>query len=105
MIRFGMCGQEQSAGDRGGSGLAATAERQQLTEVLLGEIQETEFPSAGQLDRIERLISSRDELEDYIAILIAKVQGKISPHRELLDRLERLLRVLQRVDREARSER
>jgi hypothetical protein len=85
--------------------LAATAERQQLTEVLLGEIQETEFPSTEQLDRIERLISGRDELEDYIAILIAKVQGKISPHRELLDRLERLLRVLQRVDREARSER
>ena len=85
--------------------MAATGERQQLTEVLLDEVQRTNFPSAAQLDRIERLISSREELEDYIAILVQKVQGKMFPHRELLDRLERLLRVLQRVDQETRRER
>lgn len=83
--------------------MAATAERQQLTGVLLDDVQQTSFPSAAQLDRIERLISSRDELEDYIAILAQKVQGKMFPHSELLDRLERLLRVLQRVDEEGRE--
>ncbi|HET8751224.1 MAG TPA: hypothetical protein VFM43_01710 [Gaiellaceae bacterium] len=80
--------------------MAATAERQQLTGVLLDQVQRTNFPAAAQLDRIERLISTRDELEDYIAILAQKVQGKAFPHGELLDRLERLLRVLQRADEE-----
>ena len=85
--------------------MAATAEQQQLTEVLLDEIERTAFPSAAQLDRIERLISTRDELEDYLAILMQKLQGKMFPDRQMLDRLERLLRVLQRVDQETRSER
>ena len=83
--------------------MAATGERQQLTGVLLDEVEQTGFPSKAQLDRIERLISSREELEDYIAILAQKVQGKRFPHGDLLDRLERLLRVLQRVDEESRE--
>ncbi|HEY3551418.1 MAG TPA: hypothetical protein VGK69_10250 [Gaiellaceae bacterium] len=85
--------------------MPATAERQQVTETLLQEIQETRFPSAAQLDRIERLISTREELEDYIAILMHTVQSTKFPAGHMLDRLERLLRVLQRVDQEARSER
>jgi hypothetical protein len=82
--------------------MARTSEHQQLTGILLEEIERTDFPSAVQLDRIERLISSREELEDYIAVLLQKVQGKGFPHGQLLDRLERLFRVLQRVDQEAR---
>jgi uncharacterized protein YggL (DUF469 family) len=85
--------------------MAATAERRQLTEMLLDEVQETGFPRAAQLDRIERLISTREELEDYIAILVQKVEATRFPDHHLLDRLERLTRVLQRFDREARSER
>ena len=81
--------------------MAATAEQQQLTEILLDEVADTDFPSAMQLDRIERLISSRDEMETYIAVLMKKVEGKISPDRRLLDRLERLLTLLRRVDEQA----
>jgi hypothetical protein len=83
--------------------MATTAERQQLTGILLDEIQGTHFPSAVQLDRIERLISTREELDDYIAALTQKVQGKKFPDRRLLDRIERLLRVLQRLDQEEQS--
>jgi len=78
--------------------VAATAEQRKLTEVLLDEVCETHFPSATQLDRIERLLSSREELETYIAVLLSKVEGKISPDRGLLDRLERLLGLLRQVD-------
>ena len=84
--------------------MAVKAERQQLAQVLLDEVAETAFPSSAQLDRIERLISSREELEDYIAVLLQKVQGKLAPDPQILDRLERLLSVLQRVDREARKD-
>jgi hypothetical protein len=80
--------------------VARTAEQQRLTEVLLDEVTETDFPSARVLDRIEGLISSREELETYIAVLTQKVEGKLAPDNRLLDRLERLLRVLQRVDQE-----
>jgi hypothetical protein len=80
--------------------MAATTERQQLTDELLRQIEGTDFPSAPQLDRIERLISSREELEDYIAILAQKVQGTNFPPGHMLDRLERLFRVLQRADQE-----
>jgi hypothetical protein len=80
--------------------LAAAAEQQQLTEVLLQEVQRTDFPSAPQLDRLERLISTREELEQYIAILTEKVQATTFPASHLLDRVERLLRVLRRFDQE-----
>lgn len=84
--------------------MAATAERQQVTADLLQGIQETRFPSREQLDRIERLISTREELEQYIAILAERVEKTRFPARDMLDRLERLLRVLQRFDEEARRE-
>lgn len=83
--------------------MAGTAERQQVTSVLLDEIEGTKFPSAAQMDRLERLISRREELEDYIAVLTQKVQETRFPDRNLLDRIERLLRVLQRVDQETRA--
>ena len=69
-----------------------------MTEILLDEVCETDFPSATQLDRIERLLSSREELETYIAVLISKVEGKISPDPGLLDRVERLAGLLRQVD-------
>ena len=80
--------------------MAATADQQQLTEVLLEDIHETDFPSAVQMDRVERLISTRKELETYIAILTQKVEGAAFSPGHLLDRLERLLRVLKRADQE-----
>ena len=83
--------------------MAATAEQQQLTAILLDEIDATAFPSPEKLDRIERVISTREELEDYIAVLVGKVEGKMFPHKELIDRIERLLRVLQRADQEERG--
>lgn len=80
--------------------MAATAERQKLTAVLLDEIEATEYPSKAHLDRVERLISTREELEDYIGILTQKVEGKLAPYSELLDRIERLISVLQQVDQQ-----
>jgi hypothetical protein len=84
--------------------MPATAERQRLTGVLLDQIEATEFPSQALLDRVERLISTREELEDYIEVLTQKVDGRLAPFAELLDRIERLLSVLQRLDQEGRRE-
>jgi hypothetical protein len=83
--------------------MATTVERQQLTRALLGSLQERNSPSPAELDRIERLISSREELELYIDTLSENVRGKVAPDSRLLDRLERLLRVIQLVDQETRT--
>jgi hypothetical protein len=80
--------------------VAAPAEQRQFTEDLLSTLQGTDSPSTEHLDRIERLISSREELEVYVASLMQKVQGKMSPDRRLLDRIERMLRVLKRLEQE-----
>ena len=83
--------------------MATTVERQKLTRALLDALQERNSPSPAELDRIERLISSREELELYIDTLSRNVRGKAAPDVRLLDRLERLLRVMQLVDQETRS--
>jgi hypothetical protein len=85
--------------------MSATAEQHQLTETLLSQIQESSFPSAAQLDGVEQLISSRDELETYIAILMQKVQASNFPAASMVDRIQRLIRVLERFDQEEQGER
>jgi hypothetical protein len=85
--------------------VASTAEQHQLTEVLLSQIQESGFPSPAQLDRVEQLISRREELETYIAVLAQKVEGTSYAAAPMLDRIQRLIRVLQRFDEEEQSER
>ena len=82
--------------------MATTVERQELTRALLDALRERNSPSPAELDRIERLISSREELELYIDTLSKNVRGKVAPDVRLLDRLERLLRVTQLVDQETR---
>lgn len=84
--------------------MAATAEQQRATEILLQQIQEAAFPSGPQLDRVEGLISTPDELKLYIAVLTEKVEETSYPPRALLDRLERLLRVLRRYEAESRDQ-
>ena len=85
--------------------MAATAEQQQLAEILLSQIEESAFPAAAQLDRVEQLISTRDELETYIAILTDKVEAVNFPPASLVDRIQRLIRVLDRLDEEEQRER
>jgi hypothetical protein len=76
----------------------ATAEREQWTEDLLCELEESNFPTVALLDRIERMISTRDELDRYTAILNEKVRGEKFPTAHMQDRLLRLLELLQRLE-------
>jgi hypothetical protein len=77
--------------------MPATAERQQLTEALSDAVPRTDFSNAEQLDRIERLISTREEVHSHPH---SEGAGARFPGNHILDRLERLLSVLQRVDEE-----
>jgi hypothetical protein len=78
----------------------AAAVRQQLTERLLHQFEESEFPDLPLLNRIESMISTREELERYAEILVAKTQDeKLPPTAHMLDRTERVLKLLQQIRR------
>lgn len=76
----------------------AKAAQQEWTEDLLRELEGSDFPSPALLDRIERMISNREELERYTAILTRKVRGQEFPSGHMQDRVERLLKLLQHQD-------
>jgi hypothetical protein len=73
--------------------------------VLLDAAEKRDFSDMEQLDRIERLISTREELEDYVALLLEKVEAACFPGTHLLDRVERLSRVLELANQQASAER
>jgi len=76
----------------------AKAAQQEWTQELLRELEESDFPSAGLMDRIERMISNRKELERYTELLTEKVRGEEFPAGHIQDRAERLLKLLQNQD-------
>lgn len=76
-----------------------------MTAVLLDAAEKRDFSDMEQLDRIERLISTREELEDYVALLLEKVEAASFPGNHLLDRVERLSRVLELANQQASAER
>lgn len=47
----------------------ASAEYHKLTERNLEDIAQADYPSISLMNRVERMISSKDELETYAAIL------------------------------------
>jgi len=76
----------------------ATAARQQLTQRLLCQFEESEYPDLVLLNRIESMISTREELERYAELLVAKVQDdELPPSAHMLDRTERVLKLLQQI--------
>ncbi len=59
-------------------------------ETLMDQVREVQYPSVEILDRIERTLESRDQLEEYLGILFERVESCQYPSKQLLDRLERL---------------
>jgi hypothetical protein len=76
----------------------ATAVREQITEQLLQKLEESRFLHVGLMNRIEARLRTRDELERYIRILVAKLEETDFRSETMLDRIDRLLGLLQRFD-------
>lgn len=64
--------------------------RNRYFEILMDQVREVQYPSVEILDRIERTLESRDQLEEYMGILFERVESCEYPSKQLLDRLERL---------------
>jgi hypothetical protein len=76
----------------------ATVVREQITEQLLQRLEESRFLHVGLMNRIETRLRTRDELERYIQVLVAKLEETDFKSETMLDRIDRLLGLLQRFD-------
>ena len=76
----------------------ATVVREQITEQLLQKLEESRFLHVGLMNRIEARLRTRDELERYIGVLVAKLEETEFRSETMLDRIDRLLALLQRFD-------
>jgi hypothetical protein len=76
----------------------ATVVREQITEQLLQKLEESRFLHVGLMNRIEGRLRTRDELERYIGVLVAKLEETDFRSETLTDRIDRLLALLQRFD-------
>jgi hypothetical protein len=76
----------------------ATVVREQITEQLLQKLEGSRFPHVGLMDRIEARVRTRDELERYLEVLVAKLEETDFRSETMLDRIDRLLGLLERSD-------
>ena len=76
----------------------ATIVREQITEQLLQNLEESRFLHVGLMNRIEARLRTQDELERYIRVLVAKLEETDFRSETMLDRIDRLLGLLQRFD-------
>ena len=78
--------------------MSASDIRSDYSEMLLGAIEDTRFPSTAMLDRIESGIGEISTLERYIGLLIDKAGGRF-PNLQLLDRINGLIAQLEHMER------
>ena len=79
--------------------MEAAALRKRLTQSLLDDINEVQFPSVTMMNRVETALGTRDDLTDYIEVLVKKVESTRYPSISLLNRLDGLLDKLEQVER------
>jgi hypothetical protein len=76
----------------------ATVVREQITEQLLQKLEGSRFLHVGLMNRIEARLRTREELERYIGVLVAKLEETDFRSETMMDRIDRLLGLLQRFD-------
>jgi len=73
--------------------------RTRFMKSLLNKIDETSFPSAELLSRVEASLATHDELAEYGEILVKKVEDTRFPSAELLGRVETVVAELTASER------
>jgi hypothetical protein len=72
--------------------------RKRLTESLLEDINDVQFPSVTMMDRVESSLATQKDLADYIEALVEKVEETRYPSISMLNRLDGLLGRLEQVE-------
>jgi len=71
--------------------MADQTPHQAYVELLMERVRNDTYPSGGDLDRIERSMTTGDEVGEYLKYLLEKVGGENYPSSQMMDRIERLL--------------
>ena len=76
----------------------AAGMRKRLTQSLLEDINEVQFPSVTMMDRVESALTTQEDLADYIEVFVEKVEDTRYPSISMLNRLDGLLDRLEQVE-------
>jgi hypothetical protein len=82
----------------------AAALRKRVTQSLLDEVNEVQFPSVTMMNRVESTLGTRDDLADYIEVLVEKVEATKYPSISMLNRVDGLLDQLEQAERREQLE-
>jgi RNA binding exosome subunit len=77
-----------------------TLVRERITDELLQKLEQSRFLHVGLMTRIERRIETRDELERYLKILVAKLEETGYRSETLIDRIDGVTGLLERLDKQ-----
>lgn len=78
--------------------------RKRITETLLEDINEVQYPSVTMMDRVESTLSTPDDLAEYADVLVKKVEASTYPSISLLNRLDGLLDNLEQLERREQAQ-
>jgi hypothetical protein len=84
--------------------MEAAEMRKRLTQSLLDDINEVQFPSVTMMNRVESALDTRDDLANYVGVLVEKVEATRYPSISLLNRLDGLLDQLEQEERREQLE-
>ena len=82
----------------------ATALRKRVTQTLLRDIDEVQFPSVTMMNRVESTLGTADDLAAYAEVLVKKVESTRYPSISLLNRLDGLLDQLDQAEQRQQAE-
>jgi hypothetical protein len=71
--------------------MANRSPHQLYVGLLMQRVLNDNHPSSSDLDRIERSMTTPDEVATYLQYLLEKVAGSNNPSSQMMDRVERLL--------------
>jgi hypothetical protein len=78
--------------------------RKRLTQSLLDDINEVQFPSVTMMNRVESALGTRDDLNDYVEVLVKKLEATRYPSISMLNRIDGLLDKLEQAERQEQLE-
>jgi predicted DNA-binding ArsR family transcriptional regulator len=65
---------------------------------VLEKIADDRYPSGELMDRLEAAFTSREQVENYLDVLLEKIEDDHYPSKQMLDRVHRLSLQLEAVD-------
>ena len=70
--------------------MAGSSLRDTYVELMLERVRHETFPNPEHLDRIEACVQNREQLREYVEMLLLRA-ARPYPSKEILDRIERLV--------------